>query len=96
MTEVISKVGCGHSSLWVPGKFWNVAPDKLFPLKLVISNNKTFVKGDYNNSQEIPVGSEIVSINNQSIPYLKELTISDNWEIGLYAKEAINMIEKNE
>lgn len=32
----------------------------------------------------------------KSIPYLKELTNSKNWEIKLYVKEAIKMIEKNE
>ncbi|MEJ2105146.1 MAG: S41 family peptidase [Ignavibacteriaceae bacterium] len=83
MTEVISKVGCGHSSLWVPGKFWNVAPEKLFPLKLVISNNKTFVKGDFDNSNEIPVGSEIISINDQPvhliIKRLSSLTSADGF-----------------
>ena len=26
MTEVISQVGCGHSSLWIPGTYWAVAP----------------------------------------------------------------------
>ena len=34
--------------------------------------------------------------NERSVLYLKELAISDNWEIGLYAKESIKMIEKNE
>lgn len=31
----------------------------------------------------------------KSIPYLKELTISDNWEVALYGKEAIKNIEGN-
>ncbi len=83
LTEVISQVGCGHSSLWVPGKFWNVAPEKLFPLKLVVSDNKTFVKGDFNNSQEIPLGSEIISINNQPVQLiikrLSSLTSADGF-----------------
>ena len=75
MTEVISEIGCGHSSLWVPGKFWNVAPEKLFPLKLVISDNKTYVNGSFSNTQDIPAGSEILSINNHPIHLIiKRLT----------------------
>jgi len=83
MTEVISRVGCGHSSLWVPERFWNVDPKKLFPLKLVISKNKIFVKGDFDNSHEIPIGSEILSINHQPINLiikrLSSLTSSDGF-----------------
>ena len=83
LTEVISKVGCGHSSLWVPEKFWNVAPEKLFPLKLLISGNKTIVKGSFSSIQDIPVGSEIISINNQAINLilarLSSLTSADGF-----------------
>ena len=83
MTEVISRVGCGHSSLWVPGKFWNVAPEKLFPLKLLISENRIFVHGSFSDIQEIPAGSEILSINNQPmhriIKRLTSLTSADGF-----------------
>ncbi|MFB6341031.1 S41 family peptidase [Saccharicrinis sp. FJH62] len=70
MTEVISKVGCGHSSLWIPDDYWKVAPEKLFPLELCISSNKVFVKGSYDTVQQISVGSEIVSINGTTMPVL--------------------------
>jgi len=75
MTGPIAHVGCGHSSLWVPRKFWNVAPEKLFPLKLVYSGNKLLVTGSYGPEPLIPTGSEIISINNKAIkPILKRLT----------------------
>ncbi len=76
MTEVISKVGCGHSSLWVPGKFWYVAPSKLFPLKLLITDNQTLVTGSFSNTQDIPVGSEILSINNQPMQLITKRLVS--------------------
>ena len=63
MTEVISKVGCGHSSLWVPGTYWNVAPRKLFPIKLYISDDEVYATGTYGDDQGIPIGSEILTIN---------------------------------
>ena len=68
MTEVISKVGCGHSSMWVPGAYWRVAPKNLFPLILYISGDQTYVTGSYGNTQEIPVGSEMLMINGDPVP----------------------------
>jgi hypothetical protein len=63
MTEVISKVGCGHSSLWIPGDYWKVAPSGLFPLELLPSGEQLFVTGSFDGSTLIPVGSVIQSIN---------------------------------
>jgi len=81
MSEVISKVGCGHTNVWVPREFWNVAPSKLFPLKLLITDNQTLVTGSFSNTQDIPVGSKILSINNQPMQLitkrLASLTPSD-------------------
>lgn len=83
MTEVISKVGCGHSSLWVPGKFWNVAPKKLFPYEIYISGDSVLVKGYLGETREIPLGSEILSINHQPIEHivqrLESLTSADGF-----------------
>jgi hypothetical protein len=63
MTEVISLVGCGHSSLWIPGAYWNVAPDGLFPLKLQAAGAKFYVTGTLGDVVSVPTGSEIRSIN---------------------------------
>jgi len=79
MTEVISQVGCGHSSMWIPGAFWNVAPDGLFPLKMYIREDRAFVIGSYyeegNLPQEsvtLPPGSEILSINGEPLKDIVE------------------------
>ena len=64
MTEVIARVGCGHTSLWIPARYWDVAPDGLFPLKLFPSGDDFFVTGSFDGSKEIPEGSVILSINN--------------------------------
>lgn len=65
MTEVISKVGCGHSSLWIPNKFWEVAPENLFPLRITVSNKKIFVNGSYKANLDLPIGSELIALNRQ-------------------------------
>jgi hypothetical protein len=83
MTEAIARVGCGHSSLWVPYQFWNVVSDQLFPLQLIISENRTYVRGYYKDEVDVPLGSHIVSINNQETSFiikkLSELTSADGF-----------------
>lgn len=83
MTEVISKVGCGHSSLWVPGTYWNIAPQNLFPLKLHISGNKIIVTESYQDTLGVPIGSEVLTINKipiqTIIDKLSSLTSADGF-----------------
>jgi hypothetical protein len=83
MTEVMAKVGCGHSSLWIPGSYWMVTPEKLFPLKLHITGVKMYVTGSYAESREIPVGSELLSINGVPVASiiirLQSLTSADGF-----------------
>ena len=76
MTEVISRVGCGHSSLWVPGKFWEVAPAGLFPLKIRILEDKACITGSYNDSTGIPPGSELISINGINLSSVNDRLLS--------------------
>jgi len=81
MTEVISEIGCGHSSLWIPGDYWIVAPSGLFPLKLLPSGEKYYVTGSNDSTATVPVGSVIHSINGepfeQIVARLKSLTSTD-------------------
>ncbi len=34
LTPVIAKIGCGHTAVWMPGGYWDLGQNKLFPLKL--------------------------------------------------------------
>jgi len=81
MTRVISRVGCGHSSLWIPGDYWKVAPDGLFPLKLLPSGEKYYVSGSFGDDTLVPVGSVILSINGMEFKeitdHLESLSSSD-------------------
>ena len=93
MTEVISKVGCGHSSLFVPDQFWNVAPEKLFPLKLIMIKNKIYVRGSYSEVQNISTGSEILSVNGEPIDkiidHLASLTSADGFNSSYRYTKAV-------
>jgi hypothetical protein len=83
MTEVIAKVGCGHSSLWLPGDYWNISPQRMFPLKLHLSGGKAYVEGDYSGGEQVPTGSELLSLNGlpleQVVSRLKSLTSADGF-----------------
>lgn len=83
MTEVIARVGCGHSSLWIPGEYWNISPQRMFPLKLHLSAGKVYVLGAYEGSTGLPPGSEILSINGESIEHivarLESMTSADGF-----------------
>ena len=67
LAEILAPIGCGHTSLWIPSDFWNPAPDRFFPLKLTILGSGAVVAGEYGNTDTIPPGSEIKSVNGKSI-----------------------------
>jgi hypothetical protein len=83
MTDVIARVGCGHSSLWLPGSYWSISPQRMFPLRLGVLGDQAFVKGHLNGESAIPGGSKILSINGVKIKkllgHLKSLTSADGF-----------------
>jgi C-terminal processing protease CtpA/Prc len=95
MTEVIAKVGCGHSSLWIPGDYWSIAPQRLFPLDIQISGDRVFVAGNFNGASEVAPGSRIIEINGepveQIVDRLRSLTSAD----GFNPSYRTAMVEKN-
>ena len=99
MTEVIARVGCGHSSLWIPGAYWSSAPDGLFPLKLLPSWDTYYVSGSYDDNLAVPTGSEILSVNGVDFKGLCEHLASLSSSDGLIqsfrrAKVAQNFAQK--
>lgn len=95
LSEAVSKVGCGHTSLWVPSEFWNVAPERLFPVKLHWTKPNLWVEGWYGEQQDMPLGSEILTINGDPvrdvIRRLQWLTSAD----GFNQAYRSSMVEKH-
>lgn len=60
---IVAQVGCMHTALWMPGKFFDLAPDNLFPLQVRLIEDNLVVTGSYRDSLEVPVGSVILEIN---------------------------------
>jgi len=68
LSPVLSRIGCGHSSLWLPKGYWKNASAKLMPLRLVFLDGKAYVWRFYKKVEGIPEGIEILSINGKPIP----------------------------
>jgi len=66
LTPITEKVGCGHTNLWMPGDFWDMDPDNLFPLQIRILEGHMVISGSYTDSVQVPAGSIIHEINKRS------------------------------
>jgi len=67
LAPVVAAIGCGHSRLLPPDRFWEEAPDSSFPLGLAFFEKKGYVTRLFEPSLPIPLGSEILTINGQSL-----------------------------
>jgi hypothetical protein len=63
LSAVMSRIGCGHSRMWIPGAFWDVAPAGLFPLRLCFCGEQVFVNGYYGEEGTVARGSRLLSVN---------------------------------
>jgi len=61
-----AKIGCLHTALWMPGRFFELGKDNMFPLRVRLIEGRLVVIGGYGGSPEIPVGSVVRSINGQA------------------------------
>jgi hypothetical protein len=82
---LISMIGCGHTQIELPEKFWEGKNNNTFPVELIFIDDKAYVQSFYQERAEIPIGSEIISVN--SIP-IQEIIHS--------AKSIISSDGKNE
>jgi predicted O-methyltransferase YrrM len=61
-----ARVGCLHTALWMPGKFFNLGADNLFPLRVRLIENNLVAVGSYREPPEVPSGSVLREINGLS------------------------------
>ncbi|MFC2084678.1 S41 family peptidase [Bacteroidota bacterium] len=64
LTPITAKIGCGHTAVWMPGGFWDMGKNHLFPLKINLIEDYVVVEGSYEGSSLIKKGSIIQEINN--------------------------------
>jgi predicted O-methyltransferase YrrM len=58
-----AKIGCLHTALWMPGRFFELGADNMFPVRVRLIEGRLVVAGGYGRPPEIPVGSVILDIN---------------------------------
>lgn len=61
---IVESVHCGHTRISLPENFWNYDSQIFFPIILTFIGGKSYVNGFYNSENLLPVGSEILSVNN--------------------------------
>jgi len=81
IAPLAAKVGCMHTALWMPGGFFKLGADNLFPLKVRLIEGHPVVTGSYRDALEVPVGSIILELNGRSsaaiFAELRKITSAD-------------------
>lgn len=65
LAPIFANIHCGHTILDPSYFYQNLG--KRFPFDLKIENEKVFIRYDYTENKTIPIGSELLSINGQSM-----------------------------
>jgi len=63
IAPLAAEIGCMHTALWMPGRFFELGSKNLFPLRVKLIENNLVVTGGYGDVQEVPVGSILFEIN---------------------------------
>jgi hypothetical protein len=67
LAPFVAAIGCGHSRLLSADKFWEESPASCFPLDLVFLKTKAYITRLFEPNLPVPLGSEILSINDQAM-----------------------------
>jgi len=63
LAPITAKIGCMHTSTWLPVRYFRTKPRNMFPLTVKLIDEKLVVLGSYNDSLEVPTGSILLHIN---------------------------------
>jgi hypothetical protein len=93
--KIISKIGCLHTSIFVPKYYWTNNPDRILPLQLYFGKSETFIVNCFNENHTIPPGSIVVSINGVSMNIIRTKLMenypADGFNEG-YRRFMLNML----
>ena len=67
LTPITAKIGCGHTAAWMPGSYWDIDPENLFPLQFELIEDYAVVSGTYNDSLQVPFGSIIQKVDGRDM-----------------------------
>ena len=83
-----------HSSIWMPGDFWDGGKENLFPLQIKLIDGYAVVAGYYNETSQVPVGSIILEINSTPMEKIINDLKSSYSSDGLIKQFQFAQIEK--
>jgi len=61
--STMAQMGCMHSNVWMPSGYWSNLSGRLFPIKMRFVGANTFAYRSYSETDSLPPGSKILSIN---------------------------------
>ncbi|MBE9511627.1 MAG: hypothetical protein IMY71_12185 [Bacteroidetes bacterium] len=67
LTPIIAKIGCGHTTAWMPMSYWDKETDNLFPLQIRLIEDLVVVSGNYTKEEQVPQGSVLLKINGRPV-----------------------------
>lgn len=65
--SLMARIGCGHSSVWMPAGYWDRLSGSLFPIKMRFVGNNAFAYDSYSEEDALPKGSEVLAINGKTL-----------------------------
>lgn len=85
LLPVVAQLKCGHTKLhpesnWTDNYYYG--SEKIFPLKLFISDGKAYVLDGYEKDGNIPVGAEVTFINNRPMKDIMHQLLSGFFSDG--------------
>lgn len=83
LIPLVAKVGCGHTSLWSPDGFWDIAPDEMFPLGVHAMDGQLYIVHSYRQGSTVEYGSRILSINGRDADELVAEMLGNIWSDGM-------------
>jgi hypothetical protein len=94
LAPINNYIGCMHSSIWMPGDFWDCGKENLFPLQIKLIDGYAVIAGCYDDSLQVPVGSIILEINSTPIEKIINDLKSSYSSDGLIKQFQFAQIEK--
>jgi hypothetical protein len=83
IATVIARIGCGHSRAMVPDSFWSDPSAGCFPLEIAVIKERAYVAGLYDAAVAVPLGSEIVAIQDRPMPGILRMALATISSDGL-------------
>jgi len=67
LTPIVARIGCGHTTVWMPMSYWDKEKDSLFPLQIRLIEDLVVVSGNYSEEEQVPEGSVLLEINGRPV-----------------------------